>query len=82
MFAFTTAWPSSSSRRYALEPVDGGARITESVTRAAPQLALMRAIQRVVGVRDRTAHLRAGMATTLERLDAALRREEVDRASR
>ncbi|MFC4149904.1 SRPBCC family protein [Micromonospora mangrovi] len=78
-FAFTTAWPSSSSWRYALEPVDGGTRITESVTRAAPQLPLVRAIQRVVGVRDRAAHLRAGMATTLERLDAALRREDGDR---
>lgn len=76
VFAFTTAWPSSSSWRYDLEPVEGGTRITESVTRATPQLAAVRAIQRLVGVPDRAAHLRAGMATTLERLDAALRRDD------
>ncbi|MFI5835885.1 SRPBCC family protein [Micromonospora sp. NPDC051300] len=75
-FAFTTAWPSSSTWRYDLEPVEGGTRITESMTRATPQMAPVRAIQRLVGVRDRAAHLRASMAATLERLDAALRRDK------
>ncbi|MFI2710610.1 SRPBCC family protein [Micromonospora sp. NPDC018662] len=75
VFGFATAWPSSSSWRYELEPVDGGTRITESMTRATPQLAAVRAVQRLVGAADRAAHLRAGMTTTLERLDAALRRE-------
>ena len=74
-FAFTTAWPSSSTWRYDLEPVDGGTRITESMTRRTPQMAVVRMIQNAVGVRDRAAHLHAGMSTTLERLDAALRRE-------
>ncbi|GAA3345697.1 hypothetical protein GCM10020358_53750 [Amorphoplanes nipponensis] len=74
-FAFTTAWPSASTWRYDLEPVAGGTRITESMTRAAPQMALVRLIQSAVGVRDRAAHLRAGMTTTLERLDAVLRRD-------
>ncbi|MFF5176127.1 SRPBCC family protein [Micromonospora sp. NPDC000089] len=78
-FAFTTGWPSSSSWRYELTPVEGGTRITESMTRARPQLAAVRLVQRAVGVRDRAAHLRAGMAATLERLDAALRREGPDR---
>ncbi|MEU7571913.1 SRPBCC family protein [Micromonospora sp. NPDC049240] len=76
VFGFTTAWPSSSTWRYELEPVDGGTRVTESMTRATPQMAAVRAVQRLVGVADRAAHLRAGMATTLERLDAALRRED------
>lgn len=76
VFGFTTAWPSSSTWRYELEPVDGGTRVTESMTRATPQMAAVRAVQRLVGVTDRAAHLRAGMATTLERLDAALRRED------
>ncbi|MFI7219872.1 SRPBCC family protein [Micromonospora maritima] len=75
VFAFATGWPSSSSWRYELEPVEGGTRITESMTRAAPQMALVRAIQRLVGVSDRAAHLRAGMAATLSRLDAALGRD-------
>ncbi len=80
-FAFATAWPSSSSWRYDLEPVDGGTRITESMTRATPQTALVRLIQNAVGVRDRAAHLRAGMTTTLERLDAALQREAAPQPS-
>jgi putative intracellular protease/amidase/uncharacterized protein YndB with AHSA1/START domain len=79
-FAFTTDRPSSTTWRYDLEPVEGGTRVTESMTRAAPQLAVVRAVQRGVGVRDRVAHLRDGMTTTLERLDAALRREAADRA--
>ncbi|MEV1143791.1 SRPBCC family protein [Micromonospora sp. NPDC049799] len=72
-FAFTTDWPSSSSWRYRLEEVEGGTRITESMTRATPQMAIVRRIQDAVGVRDRAAHLRAGMTTTLHRIDAALR---------
>jgi putative intracellular protease/amidase len=60
--------------RYELEPVDGGTRITESMTRATPQLAPVRAVQHLVGVHDRAAHLRAGMTTTLERLAATLAR--------
>ncbi|MGB2570881.1 hypothetical protein ACPFP2_20875 [Micromonospora citrea] len=39
----------------------------------------MRWIQSAVGVRDRREHLRAGMATTLQRLDAALMRESAER---
>ncbi|GAA3767068.1 SRPBCC family protein [Micromonospora maritima] len=77
-FAFTTDWPSSSSWRYQLEEVEGGTRITESMTRATPQMAIVRRFQDAVGVRDRAAHLRAGMTTTLHRIEAALRRETAD----
>lgn len=77
-FAFTTAWPSSSCWRYDLQAVEGGTRVTESMTRTTPQAAIVRSIQIAVGVRDRAAHLRAGMTTTLDRLDAALRQEAVD----
>ncbi|MEV0001525.1 SRPBCC family protein [Micromonospora sp. NPDC050980] len=77
-FAFTTDWPSSSSWRYQLEEVDGGTRITESMTRTTPQMAIVRRIQDAVGVPDRAAHLRAGMTTTLHRIDAALRQDTAD----
>lgn len=70
VFAFHVAWPSNTSWRYELEPDGNGATVvTETMTKADPQMALVRGIQRLVGVPDRLPHLRAGMNRTLERLD-------------
>jgi putative intracellular protease/amidase/uncharacterized protein YndB with AHSA1/START domain len=81
-FAFSTAWPSSSVWRYDLEEAEDGTRITESMSRDRPQSVTVRMLQNVSGVRDRAEHLRVGMATTLERLEASLRREDGDRPAR
>lgn len=69
-FAFHTDWPSDTSWRYDLEPVDGGTQVTESVTKQGRQLAPVRWVQSAVGVHDRPQHLREGMQTTLDRLAA------------
>lgn len=71
-FSFATGGPSRSTWTYDVEPTAGGTRITESVTKQDDQIAPIRLLQRLAGVRDRRAHLRAGMATTLERLAAAV----------
>ncbi|WP_353806694.1 SRPBCC family protein [Mycobacterium sp.] len=67
-FSFRTDWPSSTSWRYALTPVDEGTLVTESMSRDTPQLAPVRWIQRAAGVADRRKHLRSGIETSLQRL--------------
>jgi hypothetical protein len=56
--------------RYELASVKGGTEVTETMTKAGAQYAPIRWTQNLVGVRDRGAHLRAGMQTTLDRLAA------------
>lgn len=68
VFAFRTDWPSSSSWRYELSPVDGGTLVTESMSKDTPQLALVRGLQRAVGVGNRREHLQSGIETTLQNL--------------
>ena len=70
-FAFVTSAPSRTRWSYALEPVEGGTRVTETVVKDDPQAAPIRLLQRLTGVSDRDASLRAGMETTLERLERA-----------
>lgn len=70
--AFETSPPSRSRWTYALEPVEGGTRVTESVVKDDPQPAPIRLMQRLAGVSDRQASLRDGMETTLERLEQAV----------
>lgn len=70
-FSFTTSAPSRSTWTYTFEPVDGGTRVTESMRKDDRQPAPIRWMQRLAGVRDRSAHLEAGMTTTLERLASA-----------
>jgi putative intracellular protease/amidase len=67
-FGFYVAWPSNTSWRYDLAPTDGGTEVTLTMTKMQPQAAPVIAIQRMVGVHDRAAHLRAGMEQTLKRL--------------
>lgn len=75
VFAFRTDWPSDTSWRYDLEPVDGGTLVTESMEKTGRQFAPVRWIQDAVGVRDRTANLRGGMQITLDRLAEHFARE-------
>jgi uncharacterized protein YndB with AHSA1/START domain len=56
--------------RYSFEPTENGCRVTETWTDR--RGAFLRAMgTRATGVADREAHNRAGMETTLERLDSA-----------
>jgi len=55
---------------YAFEATDSGCRVTESWTDLRPGF-LKPIVARVLGVKDRAAHNRAGMEQTLERLAAA-----------
>ena len=71
-FAFETGGPSLSTWTYDFEAVEGGTRVTESLRKQDDQIAPIRFVQRLAGVKDRHAHLRAGMTTTLDRLAAAV----------
>ncbi|MDO9457832.1 SRPBCC family protein [Nocardioides sp.] len=71
-FAFTTSAPSLTTWTYTFEPAAGGTLVTESMRKEHPQPAPIRWLQRLAGVRDRAAHLEAGMTTTLERLAATV----------
>jgi uncharacterized protein YndB with AHSA1/START domain len=73
-FAFEISPPSRSRWTYTLEAVPEGTRVTESMAKDDPQPAPIRLLQRLAGVTDRTAVLRDGMATTLERLEDAVRK--------
>jgi uncharacterized protein YndB with AHSA1/START domain len=69
-FAFKVPGRSGAAWRYDLEATDGGTLVTESVAQSRPSPLPIRLLQRKAGVTDRNAHLRVGMATTLERLAA------------
>lgn len=56
---------------YSIAPTDSGCTVTEYWQDLRPESALERSVQ-VSGVKDRIAHNRAGMETTLDRLAAAL----------
>nr|WP_277601726.1 SRPBCC family protein [Rhodococcus sp. X156] len=73
-FAFHVAWPSRTTWRYQLRAVDGGTEVTETMTKVPRQALPVRVIQRLAGVTDRREHLQAGMARTLERLEAVATR--------
>ena len=72
LFSFESSPPSRTRWSYALEPVDGGTRVVESMFKADPQAAPIRFLQKLVGATDREAIVRDGMETTLERLEAAV----------
>lgn len=74
VFAFETSPPSRSHWSYTLEAYGAGTRVTESMFKEDPQAAPIRWLQRLAGVSDREAHLRAGMTTTLDQLDASVSR--------
>ncbi len=67
-FAFDVAWPSKTAWRYDLAAADDGTEVTLTMTKMQPQAAPVLAIQRMVGVHDRAAHLRTGMEQTLKGL--------------
>lgn len=71
-FAFRVPGKAGATWTYEFEAVHGGTRVAESVHQDRPSPAPIRWLQRRAGVTDRSAHLAAGMATTLERLAAAL----------
>lgn len=74
-FAFSVAWPSQTYWRYDFTPVDGGTTVTETMRKIDAQMAPVRWMQSAVGVPDRSAHLRAGMTATLDRLADVVARE-------
>ena len=71
-FEFKVPGKAGATWRYDFEAVAGGTRVVESVRQAAPSPAIIRFIQRRNGVTDRSAHLEAGMRTTLANLAAAI----------
>lgn len=72
VFAFDVAWPSLTSWRYDFAAVEGGTRVTFTMTKLQPQASPILAMQSLVGVHDRAAHLRTGMEKTLDRLAASM----------
>jgi Polyketide cyclase / dehydrase and lipid transport len=67
-FAFQVPGRSGAHWEYRFDAVDGGTRVTESMSQERRSPAPIRFLQRRAGVTDRAAHLRQGMTTTLERL--------------
>ncbi len=81
-FAFIVPGPGGPEWRYDLAVDDGGRTvITESVTQRTASPAPLRFLQRLAGVTDRAANLRAGMTTTLERVVAAAETQPVGTAA-
>ena len=72
-FAFDVAWPSNTAWRYDLAATDDGTEVTLTMTKMQPQAAPILAMQTMVGVHDRAAHLRAGMEQTLKGLAQQVR---------
>jgi hypothetical protein len=70
-FAFRVPSGARSTWVYRFEAVDGGTRVTESIRTERSVPTIIRLFTRLAGVTDRAEHLRAGMTTTLARLDAA-----------
>lgn len=70
--------PGSAGPRwtYRFEPTSEGTRVTESVVQTRRSPLPIRIIQRLNGVTDRNASLRAGMVTTLDRLAVAVTAEQ------
>lgn len=74
VFEFRVPAPSRSTWRYELTPAPDGTIVTETLTQSKRTPAPLRFLQRRAGVTDRAADVRAGMATTLERLAATAER--------
>jgi Polyketide cyclase / dehydrase and lipid transport len=70
-FAFKVPGASGPVWTYRFQPVDGGTLVTESVAQAKRSPLPIRLIQKMHGVTDRTAVVRDGMLTTLDRLGVA-----------
>jgi hypothetical protein len=82
-FSFKVPHGSGPLWTYNFDPVEGGTRVTESMTQQRPSPAIIRFIQRRNGVTDRAANLRSAMTLTLDRLaevagDVAKERAEHD----
>jgi hypothetical protein len=71
-FAFKVPGAAGPTWTYSFEPVDGGTKVTESMTQTKPSPAIIRFMQRRAGVDDRASNLRSAMTTTLQRLAAAV----------
>lgn len=67
-FAFQVPGRSGAHWEYRFDPIDGGTRVTESMSQERPSPGPIRFLQRRAGVTDRAAHLHEGMTTTLARL--------------
>ncbi len=67
-FSFKVPGKAGAEWTYTFESVDGGTRVTESMSQTKASPAIIRLIQRRNGVTDRAANLRNAMETTLTRL--------------
>jgi uncharacterized protein YndB with AHSA1/START domain len=67
-FAFKVPGKSGALWNYELTAIAEGTLVTESMSQEVASPLPIRIIQRRSGVTDRASHLRAGMATTLDRL--------------
>lgn len=71
VFQFRVPAPSRSTWRYELTPVEGGTRVTESLSQTKRLPAFIRLLQKRAGITDRAADLEAAMRVTLDNLGAA-----------
>ncbi len=67
-FAFKVPGKAGATWTYQFEAVDGGTRVTESMSQDRPSPFPIRFLQRRAGVTNRTENLRDAMALTLERI--------------
>jgi uncharacterized protein YndB with AHSA1/START domain len=77
LFEFEVPGRARATWTYRFDPVPGGVRVTESVRQDRATPFPIRLLQRRAGVTDRAEHLRAGIATTLDRVAAAAERHTV-----
>jgi hypothetical protein len=72
VFSFKVPGATGAQWTYEFEPVNGGTKVTESMSQAKASPAIIRFIQRRNGVTDRAANLFDSMTVTLERLAASV----------
>jgi hypothetical protein len=71
-FAFKVPGAAGTVWSYEFETVEGGTRVTESMSQVKASPAIIRYIQRRNGVTDRAANLSSAMNLTLDRIAAAV----------
>jgi Polyketide cyclase / dehydrase and lipid transport len=71
VFGFKVPGKAGATWTYEFEAVEGGTRVTETMSQERPSPLPIRILQRRAGVTDRAENLRTAMAFTLERIAAA-----------
>lgn len=71
VFEFSVPFPSRSTWRYELTPVDGGTRVVETLSQTKRMPPFIRFMQKRANITDRAADLESAMHLTLDNIAAA-----------